>query len=299
MSLLVVGSIALDDIETPAGKVEGVLGGAACYFAVAAGYFARVLPVGVAGRDFPREHLDFLAGRGIDISGIALADGPTFRWGGRYHGSLNQRDTLFTELGVFEHFAPELTPAQRACELVFLANIHPSLQRGVLEQASAARFVAMDSMNLWIETARDELLRTIERVDCLILDEREAQMLTGQPNAVRAAEGIRSLGPSIAIVKRGEHGALLFDAHGVFAVPAFPVREPQDPTGAGDCFAGGFMGALAGEPRRDPAALRRAMVYGSVVASFCVERFSLQRFHGLERSEIDARFEAFRELTRF
>jgi sugar/nucleoside kinase (ribokinase family) len=299
MSLLVVGSVALDDIETPAGRVEGVLGGAACYFAVAASYFTRVLVVGVAGEDFPREHLEFLAGRDVDVSGIEIAAGPTFRWGGRYHASLNQRDTLFTQLGVFEHFAPRLSAAQRACELVFLANIHPSLQQAVLEQADGARFVAMDSMNFWIETARDALLRTIGRVDCLILDDKEAQMLTGQPNVVRAAEAIRDLGPSVAIVKRGEHGALLFDAEGVFAVPAFPLREPRDPTGAGDCFAGGFMGALAREPRRDAQALRRAVVYGSAVASFCVESFSLERFRELKRDELDARFEAFRSLTRF
>ena len=299
MSLLVVGSVALDDIEAPAGEVRGVLGGAACYFSVAASYFTRVLPVGVAGRDFPPEHLDFLASKGIDVSGIETADGPTFRWGGRYAQALNQRETLFTELGVFERFQPRLSAAQRRCGLVFLANIHPALQRGVLEQAERPRFTAMDSMNLWIETAREELIETVRQVDCLIVDAGEAQLLTGEHNVVRAAGAIRALGPQIGIVKRGEHGALLVDEEGVFAVPAFPLRSPRDPTGAGDSFAGAFMGALAASRRINPRALRRAVAFGTVVASFCVERFSLDRFRSLERAEIDARFASYRELTRF
>ena len=298
MSLLVVGSVALDDIEAPAGSVRDVLGGAACYSSVAASYFTRVLPVGVAGRDFPPEHLQFLASKGIDVSGIESAPGPTFRWGGRYGSSLNQRDTLFTELGVFERFQPRLSAAQRRCGLVFLANIHPGLQRDVLEQAARPRFTAMDSMNLWIETARQELVATIRKVDCLIVDEGEARLLTGEVNVVRAGESIRALGPRVGIVKRGEHGALLFDDEGVFAAPAFPLSDPADPTGAGDCFAGAFMGSLAGARRINARALRRAMAFGTVVASFCVERFSLDRFRSLDRSDIDARFAAYRELTR-
>ncbi|MCE2390355.1 MAG: sugar kinase [Proteobacteria bacterium] len=298
MSLLVVGSVALDDIEAPAGSVRDVLGGAACYSSVAASYFTRVLPVGVAGRDFPPEHLQFLASKGIDVSGIESAPGPTFRWGGRYGSSLNQRDTLFTELGVFERFQPRLSAAQRRCGLVFLANIHPGLQRDVLEQAARPRFTAMDSMNLWIETAREELVATIRKVDCLIVDEGEARLLTGEVNVVRAGESIRALGPRVGIVKRGEHGALLFDDEGVFAAPAFPLSDPADPTGAGDCFAGAFMGSLAGARRIGARALRRAMAFGTVVASFCVERFSLDRFRSLDRSDIDARFAAYRELTR-
>ncbi len=299
MSLLVVGSVALDHVEAPAGSIEDALGGAACYAAVAASYFTRVHPVGVAGHDFPQAHLDFLAAKGIDVSGIERADGPTFRWRGRYHESLNRRDTLLTELGVFEHFEPKLSDAQRACDWVFLANIHPGLQLGVVEQTASPRFVAMDSMNLWIDTTRAELLEVLRRVDCAVLNDEEALQLTEESNLVRAAEGIRELGPSTVIIKRGEHGALLFDAEGIFAAPAFPLREVVDPTGAGDCFAGGFMGSLAREGATDAGALRRAVVHGSTVASFCVERFSLDRFRDLEAAEIDARFAAFRELTRF
>ena len=223
-----------------------------------------------------------------------------FRSGGRYRGtSLNERDTLFTELGVFADFKPELSAPQRECELVFLANIHPELQQRVLDQANKPAFTAMDSMNFWIESTRDELVETVRRVDCLVIDQREAELLTGEGNIVRAAEAIHALGPKVSIIKRGEHGAMLFDAAGAFAVPAFPLRAPRDPTGAGDCFAGGFMGALAEQGTHDSAALRRAVVYGSVVASFCVEEFSLDRFRDLTRSDIDERFAAFRELTRF
>lgn len=299
MSLLVVGSVALDDIEAPAGSVKSVLGGAASYCSVASSYFVRTRAVGVTGDDFPKEHLEFLASRGIDLSGVTRAPGRTFRWGGRYHDSLNQRDTLFTELGVFEHFDPVLPPAYLDSEWVFLANIHPSLQRNVLAQARAPRFSAMDTMNFWIEGERKELEATLARVAGLVINDEEARQLTGIANLVGAADAIRRLGPSTVIVKRGEHGALLFDEAGVFAAPAFPLREVQDPTGAGDSFAGGFMGALASGGSLTPDAMRRAVIYGSVLASFCVERFSLDRFRTLTRAEIDERFEQFRRLTRF
>jgi sugar/nucleoside kinase (ribokinase family) len=299
MSLLVVGSVALDDIEAPAGSVKSVLGGAASYCSVASSYFVRTRAVGVTGDDFPTEHLEFLASRGIDLSGVTRAPGRTFRWGGRYHDSLNQRDTLFTELGVFEHFDPVLPPAYLDSEWVFLANIHPSLQRNVLAQARAPRFSAMDTMNFWIEGERKELEATLSRVAGLVINDEEARQLTGIANLVGAADAIRRLGPSTVIVKRGEHGALLFDEAGVFAAPAFPLREVQDPTGAGDSFAGGFMGALASGGSLAPDAMRRAVIYGSVLASFCVERFSLDRFRTLTRAEIDERFEQFRRLTRF
>ena len=299
MSLLVVGSVALDDIEAPAGSVKSVLGGAASYCSVASSYFVRTRAVGVTGDDFPKEHLEFLASRGIDLSGVTRAPGRTFRWGGRYHDSLNQRDTLFTELGVFEHFDPVLPPAYLDSEWVFLANIHPSLQRNVLAQARAPRFSAMDTMNFWIEGERKELEATLARVAGLVINDEEARQLTGIANLVGAADAIRRLGPSTVIVKRGEHGALLFDEAGVFAAPAFPLREVQDPTGAGDSFAGGFMGALASGGSLTPDAMRRAVIYGSLLASFCVERFSLDRFRTLTRAEIDERFEQFRRLTRF
>ncbi len=297
--LLVVGSIALDDVEAPAGSVKGVLGGAACYFAIAASYFAPVQCVGVVGEDFPAAHLEFLRRRGIDLSGVYRAPGPTFRWGGRYRESLNERDTLYTELGVFEGFEPRLPPEYLDTPWVFLANIHPDLQGHVLRQVHAPRFVALDTMNLWIETQRASLERTLRQVRGLVINDEEARQLTGERNMLRAAAAIRRLGPEVLVVKRGEYGALLFDAEGVFAAPAMPLYEPRDPTGAGDSFAGGFMGALARAGETGPEALRRAAIYASVMASFCVEDFSLERFRTLESSEIEERFEAFRTLTRF
>ena len=299
MSLLVVGSVALDDIEAPGGKVQGVLGGAACYFAVAARYMTAVRAVGVIGNDFPEEHLEFLRSREIDVEGVYRADGPTFRWGGRYHDSMNQRDTLFTELGVFEGFEPDLPEHYRDSPYVFLANIHPGLQTNVLRQANAPVFAAMDTMNLWIDTTRDDLLETLSLVHGLVINDEEAQQLTGESNLVRCAEGIRALGPQTVIIKRGENGALLFDAEGIFAAPAFPLEAVIDPTGAGDTFAGGFMGAIARAGDTEPETLRRAVISGSTMASFCVEDFSLDRFRRLSHDQIEERFEAFRRLTRF
>ncbi len=299
MSVLVVGSVAFDDIETPSGQAKGVLGGAACYFSLAASYFAPVRAVGVVGSDFPDEHLDFLRAHGVDTRGIYRSEGSTFRWGGRYRESLNERDTLFTDLGVFDGFNPDLPEAYHDSEYVFLANIHPSLQLRVLEQARAPRFTAMDTMDFWIEGTREELERTLARVDGLVINDQEARQLTGERNLVQAVVAIRSLGPRIVVIKRGEHGALLFDQEGIFSAPAFPLREIQDPTGAGDSFAGGFVGALAREGKLDSAALRRAVIYGSVLASFCVECFGLDRFRELESQQIEERFAHFRALTTF
>ena len=299
MSVLVVGSVAFDDIETPSGRAKGVLGGAACYFSLAASYFAPVRAVGVVGSDFPDAHLDFLRAHGVDTQGIYRSEGSTFRWGGRYRESLNERDTLFTDLGVFDGFKPDLPEAYHDSEYVFLANIHPSLQLRVLEQARAPRFTAMDTMDFWIEGTREELERTLARVDGLVINDQEARQLTGERNLVRAVAAIRSLGPRTVIIKRGEHGALLFDQEGIFSAPAFPLREIQDPTGAGDSFAGGFVGALAREGKLDSAALRRAVIYGSVLASFCVECFGLDRFRELESQQIEERFAHFRALTTF
>jgi sugar/nucleoside kinase (ribokinase family) len=299
VSVLVVGSVALDDIEAPAGSAKSVLGGAASYFGVAASWFTPVRVVAVVGDDFPQEHVDFLASRGLDLTGLQRVAGRTFRWGGRYHESLNQRDTLFTELGVFEHFKPEIPAAWRDSDWVFLANIQPTLQRGVLEQVRSPRFSAMDTMNFWIEGARPELEKTLAKVGGLVINDEEARLLTRESNLVRAAQAIQALGPRVVIVKRGEHGALLFDRDGVFSAPAFPLRDVVDPTGAGDSFAGGFIGSLAESGRLDGDALRRAVMHGSVLASFCVENMSLDRFRTLTRAEIDERFEAFRKLTRF
>jgi sugar/nucleoside kinase (ribokinase family) len=299
MSLLVVGSVALDDIEAPAGSVKSVLGGAASYFGVAASYFVPVRVVAVVGEDFPEEHVRFLASKGLDLTGLQRVPGRTFRWGGRYRASLNERDTLFTELGVFADFDPKIPPAYRDSEWVFLANIQPTLQRNVLTQTRGPRFSAMDTMNFWIEGARDELQKTLAVVKGLVINDEEARQLTGESNLVLAADKIRTMGPRVVIVKRGEHGALLFDDDGIFAAPAFPLREVRDPTGAGDVFAGGLMGALASAGTVDTDSLRRAMIYGSVLASFCVERFSLDRLRDLTRADIDARFEQFRRLTTF
>ncbi len=291
--------MALDDVEAPAGHVKGVLGGAASYFAVTARYFAPVRVVAVIGSDFPAEHVEWLSSRDIDLEGLSRADGPTFRWGGRYLDSLNERETLFTELGVFEGFRPELPPAYRESDFVFLANIHPALQSNVLSQAEGVRFSAMDTMNFWIDTTPEDLARTLSLVDGLLINDEEARQLTGVRNLVQAAGAIRNLGPSTVVIKRGEHGALLFDDEGIFAAPAFPLHDVQDPTGAGDSFAGGFVGALAREGLSAPDGFRRAVIYGSTMASFCVERFSLDRFRDLEMDEVESRFEAFRRLTRF
>ncbi len=299
MSVLVVGSVALDDVEAPAGRVQGVLGGAACYFAVAARYFSPVRVVGVVGTDFPREHLEFLESRGIDLGGIVHAEGSTFRWGGRYLENLNERETLYTELGVFEGFRPELPRHFRDSVYVFLANIHPTLQRNVLQQAEAPVLTAMDTMNFWIESEASELELTLAAVDAIVINDEEAHQLTGIRNLVKAAEAIRERGPRIVIIKRGESGALLFDEEGIFSAPAFPLQQVQDPTGAGDSFAGGLIGALAREGSSGPEALRRAIIYGSVMASFGVERFSLDRFRDLTQDEVEQRFEEFRALTRF
>ncbi len=299
MALLVVGSVAYDDIEAPGGKVTGVLGGACSYFALAASYFTPVRAVGVVGEDFDPAHLEFLASRDIDVSGISRVPGRTFRWGGRYSDSMNQRDTLFTELGVFEGFDPELQPLHRESPYVFLANIHPSLQLSVLDQAGEVEFCAMDTMNFWIDGTPEELSRVLGRVNGLVINDEEALQLTGTTNVIRAAHAIRELGPQTVVIKRGEHGALMFDEGGVFMAPAFPLRDVLDPTGAGDSFAGGLMGHIAREGRSDHDALRRAVVNGSVMASFCCEAFGLDRFRTLTSAEIETRTEQFRSLVRF
>jgi sugar/nucleoside kinase (ribokinase family) len=299
MSVLVVGSVALDDIEAPAGSVREVLGGAASYCAVAARYFAPVRVVAVVGTDFPPEHIEFLESRGIDLGGLERVEGRTFRWSGRYLESLNERETLRTELGVFEGFHPELPAEFRDSRFVFLANIDPVLQSNVLEQAEKPAFSALDTMNYWIERSPEDLARTLALVDALVINDEEAGQLTGLRNLVAAAEEIRGRGPGVVIIKRGENGALLFDEEGIFAAPAFPLVAVEDPTGAGDSFAGGLIGALAREGSTSAEALRRAVIYASVMASFCVERFGLDRFRSLRAEEVEQRFEEFRRLTRF
>lgn len=299
MSLVVVGSMALDSIETPFERREDVWGGSATYFSAAASHFVGVKLVAVVGEDFPAGPIDFLRRRGVDLEGLARAEGRTFRWSGRYHYTLDDRDTLDTQLGVFEHFDPVLPESYRSAELVFLANIDPDLQREVLEQVERPRLVACDTMNFWIDGKPDALRETLRRVDLLVVNDGEARQLAGEHNIVRAAEKIREMGPSRIIVKRGEYGAVLFDGDHVFVAPAFPLHDVVDPTGAGDTFAGGLMGYLAGVPEITSEALRQAMITGSAMASFTVQGFGLERLLTLKPEEVGARIAAFRRLTQF
>jgi sugar/nucleoside kinase (ribokinase family) len=299
MSLLVVGSVAIDTLETPRGRAPDVLGGAATYFAVAASFFGPVRLVAVVGDDFPRAELDWFARRGIDLAGVEVRPGRSLRWTGRYHEDMNVRDTLSFEANVFEHFAPELPAAYRDSPFVFLANIAPALQARVLDQVGAPRLVGADTMNLWIETARPELDALLRRVPLLMINDEEARLLSGERNMVRAARLILDMGPASVMIKRGEYGVLYFSRDSVFAVPAYPLEDVFDPTGAGDTFAGGVMGYLASSGDLSPAGVRRAIVYGSVLASFTVEAFSLERLRSLTREEIDRRYRQFISLTAF
>jgi len=278
MAILVVGSVAYDTIETPRERRERQLGGSASFFAVAARRSGPVRTVGVVGEDFRTEDLDLLATLGADISGIVKAAGPSFHWSGRYHADMIERDTLATELGVFADFRPEIPEAWRASEYLFLANIHPALQSHVLEQLTGPRLVVLDTMNLWIETTRDDLLDVLARVDVLLVNDSEARLLTGERSLAHAASRIQELGPSRVVVKKGEHGALFFGRAGVLAVPGLILDDVVDPTGAGDSFAGGFVGALAAaeaDRDADDSPFRRAMLAGTATASFCPEDFSV------------------------
>lgn len=299
MSIVVVGSIALDTVTTPYGKVEDALGGAATYFSVAASYFCPVQVVAVVGEDFSDEHAAVFSERDIDIRGIERAEGRTFRWGGEYSWNLNERETLFTELNVFESFSPTLPPAYREAPYVFLANIAPGLQLEVLEQVDSPKLVALDTMNYWIEGTPDDLREVLRKVDALVINDEEARELAGTYNLVQAAGSIREMGPRAVVIKRGEHGATAFLEEEIFTVPGFPLPEVADPTGAGDAFAGGLMGYLARAGEHGPDAFRRAIVAGSVMASFCVERFSLEGLRARSDEEIAARYRSFQLLTHF
>lgn len=299
MSLLVVGSVAFDSIRTPFGEVEHILGGSATHFAVTASYFVPVKVVAVVGEDFGEEHLQVLKERGIDTAGLERAPGETFRWSGEYSVDMNEARTLETHLNVFEHFSPKVPAAYRECDFLFLGNIDPTLQRHVREQLPKARLVACDSMNFWIKGKPDELKKTLRKVDLLTLNESEARMLAGCHNLKRAAKAVQKLGPGMVVIKRGEYGVISFDGSSIFFVPAYPLEEVHDPTGAGDSFAGGFMGHLARTGELSETNLRRAMVYGSVMASFAVEDFGLRRTLRLTLKEIEARFREFKSLTHF
>ncbi len=299
MSILVVGSVALDTVETPSGRADEVLGGSAAYFAVAASYFAPVKVVAVIGDDFPAHERAVLSSPNIDLEGLEVRKGRTFRWTGRYHEDMNIRDTLDLQLNVFADFAPVLPARYRDAPFVFLGNINPGLQGGVLDQLTQPRLIACDTISHWIEWARPELEALLRRVEILVINDEETRLLGRERNIVRAARNVLALGPRTLRVKRGEYGVLLFSANSVFAVPAYPLEEVFDPTGAGDSFAGGFLGYLAQSGDLSEAGFRKAIVYGSVVASFAVEDFSLRRFHTLSRDDIDRRYRQFVALTEF
>ncbi len=302
MSLTVVGSIAFDAVRTPFGERERMLGGSAVHFALAASFFDDVRIVGPVGEDFGEAEYDVLRARGIETDDIEqVPGGRTFFWRGHYDFDLNVAHTDDTQLNVFGDFRPKLSPASREADVVFLANIQPDLQREVREQCRAARFVAMDSMNLWIDTARDSLRATIATVDCLLLNDAELRMLTGEPSLPRAARTVMEWGPSLVVAKRGEYGAALFSPEGFFALPAYPLESIMDPTGAGDSFAGGFLGYVAahgGEDRSEDL-LRRAMAHGTALASFNVERFGTERVSALTGREIADRVADLRAMTTF
>jgi len=300
VSLLVVGSVAFDALESPYGRVDRALGGAATYFAVAASFFTHVNLVGIVGDDFTEVDARIFRGRTIDVEGLERATGKTFFWAGKYSENLNERTTLVTDLNVFADFKPKLPEKYRNSKYVFLANIAPDLQRDVLKQVKGTpKLVALDTMNYWIERTNSELRETLRHVDILVINDSETRQLSSEHNLLRAAKHIFKMGPSTLIVKRGEYGAMLVDKRGVFCVPAFPLEEPHDPTGAGDSFAGGFMGYLASAGKANDLALRRAMVYGSVMGSFTVESFGLDRLRKLKRNEIHARARHFAKLTQF
>ena len=298
-SILVVGSVAFDTLKTPFGEADEILGGSATYFSVAASYFSQVKLVAVVGNDFPQRHLDTFRKHKVDIGGLAQVPGRTFRWKGEYGYDLNEARTLDTQLNVFETFKPVIPEAYRSTEYVFLGNIDPELQLNVLEQIKRPRVVACDTMNFWIKGKVEAVKRTIAHVDILIINDAETRMLAGQANLVRAAHAIMDMGPKTLIVKRGEYGVLMFHGKSVFGAPAFPLEDVYDPTGAGDTFAGGFMGALAHDGDVSERAFRRAIIFGSVMASFDVEKFGLERLTNLTRSEIDERFRQFKHLTHF
>jgi sugar/nucleoside kinase (ribokinase family) len=299
MSLLVVGSVALDSVETPFGKAEEVLGGSATFFSASACHLTAVQLVGVVGDDYPIARLDALTERGVDLAGLERAEGRSFRWRGRYRHDLNAAETLETHLGVFSNFSPKIPAQFRTAPFVFLGNIDPRLQLGVLTQVEKPKLVACDTMNFWIESRRPDLLELLKHVDCITLNDGEARQLTEKYNLIRAARWIMDRGPRLVIIKKGEHGAFMFVGKTIFFAPAYPLEEVFDPTGAGDSFAGGFLGQLARSGDQSQGGLRRAIVYGSVVASFTVEDFGVKRLTDVSLAEIEERYQRFVQLTDF
>jgi sugar/nucleoside kinase (ribokinase family) len=299
MSVLVVGSVAFDSLQTPHGEAEEILGGSASYFSITASYFAPVNVVAVVGDDFGADAISVFTSRPIDIQGLERAKGKTFRWRGQYDEDLNEARTLDTQLNVFENFAPKIPSAYQSSKFVFLGNIDPVLQLHVRQQLPQARLVACDTMNYWITGKPEELRKTLAAVDLLVINESEAHMLSGTDNLKRAAAVIRAMGPSVVVIKRGEYGACIFKDTTIFFAPGYPLEEVRDPTGAGDTFAGGFIGHLARSADLSDAGLRRALVYGSVMASFAVEEFGLSRLLRLQKQEIEGRFQELKSMTHF
>jgi sugar/nucleoside kinase (ribokinase family) len=299
MSILVVGSVAMDTVETPFGKRERALGGSATFFSFSASFFDSVNLVAVVGKDFPKKYLDIIKSRPIDTAGLKVLEGKTFHWSGSYNYDMSQATTHTTCLNVFEQFKPDIPEEYRKIKYVFLANIDPDLQMSVLKQIEKPKLVACDTMNFWIAGKRDALLKLIRNVDVIILNEGEARQLTEQPNLVRAGKLIREWGPGRVVIKKGEHGALLFGDDRIFSAPAYPMESIVDPTGAGDTFAGGFVGHLAREGKTDWKTMCQAVIYGSVMASFNVEDFSLDRMRTLTEKEISYRYREFVSLSHF
>ena len=300
MPLLVVGSIALDSVETPTDRRDNVLGGSAVYFSYAASYFTPVRLVGVVGEDWPLEHTQLLTARRIDTSGLEVVPGAkTFRWRGKYLPNMNDRETLEVHLNVFGDFNPKLPDSFRSSRFLFLANGSPTLQLRVLEQVPGAELCVADTMDLWINIQHDELLTLLKRLDGIVLNDSEAKLLTDDENLVRAGHKVREMGPKFVVIKKGEHGAMFFSRDETYVMPAYPTAGVVDPTGAGDSFAGGMMGYLAECGRIDPRTLKTALAYGTVVASFNVEDFSLERMRRIERSHVDARLEEYRRMLAF
>ena len=298
MSVLVVGSVAYDTVETPFGKADDALGGSAMFFSAAASLFSPVRVVAVVGDDFNKKDLSFLEQRHVDFDGLEVQKGKTFRWGGKYDYDLNTRETLFTHLNVFENFAPKLPDEYKDTEYIFLANIQPALQLSVLEQVQNPKLVVLDTMNYWIERTYDDLVKALKKVDVLVINDSEARQLADEPNLVQAVKIIQGMGPKILVIKKGEHGAMMVTPKTHFWAPAYPLEKLADPTGAGDTFAGGFVGYLAKQNDLSEFHLRSAIIHGSVVASYCVEQFSADRLKTLSNQEIEKRFDEFIQMTK-
>jgi sugar/nucleoside kinase (ribokinase family) len=300
MPLLVVGSLALDCVETPTDKRDDVLGGSAVFFSYAASFFSPVRMIGAVGEDWPAEHTALLEQKGIDTSGLqTIPGGKTFRWRGRYLPNMNDRETIEVHLNVLDQFQPKLGTAHRDCRFLFLGNASPTVQLNVLDQAEKAELTVADTMDLWINIQRDELGELLKRIDGLVLNDAEAKLLAQDENLVRAGHAVREMGPKFVVIKKGEHGAMFFSEHEMYVMPAYPTEKVLDPTGAGDSFAGGMMGHLASLGRFDPQALKEALAYGVVTASFTVEDFSLDQLEKLDRSMVDRRLQEYRQMLSF